>query len=67
MLQAGDKVRINIPLQAAHIKCAAQKRDFNHQMATVVGEISGHRYTLDIDNGRFEWDESILAKAMPKT
>ena len=66
MLQTGDKVRINIPLQAAYVKNAAQKRDFNHRTATIVKEIGSHRFILDVDGGRFEWAESLLANAMPK-
>lgn len=66
MLEIGDRVLINMPLQAVYIKNAAQKRHFNHKRATVLKILDGNRYLLDVDAGRFEWDESILARQVCK-
>ena len=60
MLNVGDKVFINIPLQAAFLKNASSKRKYNHRPACVT-ETAGERYLLDVDDGKFEWDERVLA------
>lgn len=60
MLEVGDKVFINIPLQAAFLKKANAKRQYNHKHTHIVAK-SGERYLLAVDNGKFEWDERVLA------
>lgn len=60
MLNVGDKVFVNIPLQAAFLKNAKVKRNYNHRPTHVIATV-GDRYLLDIDNGKFEWDERVLA------
>lgn len=61
MLEIGDRVYINIPLQAAFLKNAKAKRRYNHKAAQVINIIED-RYLLSVDCGKFEWDERVLAK-----
>lgn len=61
MFAIGDKVIINMPLQAGHIEHAKQKRTFNHRITTICG-ICGDRYTLYIDGEKYRWEESILGR-----
>lgn len=65
MLNIGDRVFINIPLQAGFLKQARAKREYNRR-ATYVTGIIGERYTLAADDGKFEWDERVLAKIVRK-
>lgn len=60
MLNVGDKVFINIPLQAAFLKNASAKRKYNHRPTHITATV-GEKYLLDVDEGKFEWDERVLA------
>lgn len=65
MLQIGDRVFINIPLQAAFLKQAKLKREYNCKPTQVIG-IVGERYILEVDGGKFEWDERVLARLVER-
>lgn len=60
-----DRVLINMPLYGSSTTKTAARREYNHKVAMIIETIDKGYYRLDVDEGRFVWPKSMLAKYVP--
>jgi len=60
----GDKVMVNMPLNATGVPHAAKLRQFNRKRGMVIS-VYGDKCRLDLDEGRNEWPQKVLGLILP--
>ena len=63
-LKEGDRVLINMPLQASAMPSAAARRKYNNKVATITEKIDSTFFKINIDGGRWLWSKEYLAVAI---
>lgn len=65
-LNVGIPVMINIPTQAAFVKNASAKRQYNHKVARITEVAEDKKCRINLDDGYFYWEAEILCPLTQK-
>ncbi|MGF6375065.1 hypothetical protein M2140_000099 [Clostridiales Family XIII bacterium PM5-7] len=64
-VEIGQKVIVNMPLQASYLTKSAERRKYNYKAAEIVEAVEDG-YKINIDEGKFVWPASALAKPVAR-